>query len=141
MSNTLRKVSQHIRRAICCLWLCFSATTQGAPQSQLRFGVADPYPDDPSTSIEKRLNLYAQAGIGILRVDFGWRDIEEVEGMVHAPLRLRQLQIAVRRGFKLMVNFGSFSGPATSGCGNHESIRTQELQHAELLVPGVARHS
>jgi hypothetical protein len=56
--------------------------------------------------------LYAQAGIGILRVDFGWRDIEEVEGMVHAPLRLRQLQIAVRRGFKLMVNFGSFSGPA-----------------------------
>jgi len=76
-----------------------------------RFGVGDPFAEDSPGQVERRLELYKQAGIGILRVDVDWRTQEAREGAWRETPNLALLQLGQRAGFKLKANIGSITSP------------------------------
>ena len=77
----------------------------------LRFGVGDAFANDPPAQVQQRLELYQQAGIGILRVDVDWRTQETHEGVWQATPNLALLQLGQRAHFKLKANIGSITSP------------------------------
>ena len=79
--------------------------------SKLRLGVGDAFASDPAAKIQKRLDLYKQAGIGIIRVDVEWRSLERAEGIWEDPGNLALLKLAKQNGFRLKANVGSIQGP------------------------------
>ncbi len=61
--------------------------------------------------IRERLKLYGTAGIGILRADVEWRQMERSPGQWSDPAVLPLLELAVQTGMKLKLNVSSLSGP------------------------------
>jgi hypothetical protein len=99
--------------ALFSLSLCFAATINAATPSDIpiRFGVGDVGGPFIAKEFQSRLDLYRQAGIGILRTDIGWRDREKANGIFQDPEAQAFLQLAHNNSFLLKANIGAFASP------------------------------
>ncbi|MGO9990998.1 MAG: beta-galactosidase [Steroidobacteraceae bacterium] len=97
--------------AILAATLASAAMASSPNDESLRRGVADPYPSSSPAEFQKRLDLYKQAGIGILRIDLGWRGHETPDGVWQDSTGLPLLQLAKQNGFLFKGAFGGMSGP------------------------------
>lgn len=111
------------------LWIVLApfqmiASAKAADDESLRFGVADPFTNDPPDKIERRLKLYKEAGIGILRTDTGWPGGDEPPNGALPDLPLPPFYaLAQRDGFRFKSGIGMFYGPSREFFSRHPDAR------------------
>jgi Beta-galactosidase len=95
-------------------------SAKAADGESLRFGVADPFAMDAPEKIQRRLTLYKQAGIGILRTDTRWPGGNDLPDGALPDLPLPPLYaLAQQDGFRFKSGIGLFYGPSPAFFSQH----------------------
>ena len=119
------------------LMLTWNSVARGSQQ----LGIADPDsgPDSwliqSDSNILSRFSTYQGLGIGILRLDVNWADLETGNKIWQNPHATNYMQLAIGQGFYLKINAGALDGPPQWFFDSYPDARLQ------TNINGVATYS